>query len=438
MMRMRLASTVLLLIAGLFLPTRPAAAALPSVMDRVPPDAATVVCIPNLETMNEHTLQLISSMELTISSLDQILGVLGVRQSINLSGSAAFVMFEAKEGAATFGDWLLLLPTTDGPPLAEAMRAVQDDDMQRFDFNGMQLWLRQVSNDVAAIGPRARIASFKGTPGNLAHYDTALGETGSRVTTDADIFMVADVDRSGALLDAFREAVNSGLGNLPLPFGASMFTSLANVLVHNADLLESSGETATIGLRASSLGLRIDLGAAFDPESEFGAALNVEPLADAARLNSILDRPFVAAGWSRMDQDVLGMMMPASESDSGAALISGMLEGTREMEFVMHAPRSLTSGVLASGLVHWRGDDADEVRTRFKAWLESQDQSLRVNYAPGAAKTGADIWSLTGPPRQQFGRSAWLFGSPRGPQGLIHVTDGEGYLVGSTNDALLR
>ena len=437
MMRSRLVSTVLLVIATLLCPMRPAEAKLPAVMDRVPPDAAAVVCIPNLDTMNEHTLQLISSMELTISSLDQILGVIGVRRSIDLSGAAAFVMFEAEDGAPAFADWLLLLPTTDGPPLAEALRAVPDGEIQRFEFNGMQLWHRQVSADVAAIGPKARVDAYQGTPGNLAHYDTMLGETGARVATDADVFMVADVDKSGAMLDGFRNGVRAGLGNMPLPFGASMFESVANVLVHNADLLESSGESATIGLRASSLGLRIDLGAAFDPESEFGSALAVEPLADAARLNAIADRPFVAAGWARMDQDVLGMMMPASEADSGVALVSGMLEGTQEMEFVMHAPRTLTSGVIASGLVHWRGQEPDAVRTRFRTWLDGHEQPLRVNYAPGAAKSGADIWSITGPPRQQFGRSAWLFGSPRGPQGLIHVTENDGYLVGSNNDELL-
>ncbi|MCA9309623.1 MAG: hypothetical protein KDA21_00320 [Phycisphaerales bacterium] len=419
----------------------PLHADLSPLLDRVPPDAMGAIVIPDLRDFNDHTTQLIGAMELTSSNLEQVLGVLGIRDAIDFDAPAAAVLFPFPDNADAYHQWVALLPTKNDRALPASLRAEPDPPLQRFQFNRETMWIKPITPRLAAVGPsRERLLSFNADPGHLALHRDLLGHAASALD-GADAYLYANVAQAGQLLDLVRAAASGNLAALPVPTDTLLGGMAARFVRHNADLLERDGQASVVAMSFSALGLRLDCASSFRPDSEFGRTIQLESFRAPHRLDGVPDQPFLGAAWWRMDQRILAAMLPEADRDGRVAIdYASMLEGSREVEVGVLAPRSLAQGVIAGTVVHFRHDEPGAVRDRFRRALRELEAPLKASYEVGRVMPmEADAWAIQLPVAARpgavlyFGPAAGL----KGPSGLFHVRADDGYATLTPSEGLL-
>jgi len=86
---------------------------LPAVVAKLPADAQAAVIIPSLSRLNAHASQFTAAMEVTnLSSIEQLLTVMGIRNGLDFASSAAIVLDLPDEPGIAIG-MTLVLPVTD-------------------------------------------------------------------------------------------------------------------------------------------------------------------------------------------------------------------------------------------------------------------------------------------------------------------------------------
>ncbi len=401
------------------------------ILDRVPEDAMAALVIPNLRTFNDNTTQLIGAMELTSSNLEQVLGVVGIRDAIDFNASAAAIMWPFADNADAYHDWIVLLPTVNADALPAALRAEPGDSPRRFDFNRDTLYIKPVNDRIAAISPdRDRLAAFGDDTSHLEFRRSLIGASIESLD-DSDAFLLANIAQSEHLFELVRAAANGRLAAVPMTTEPGLLREVARFVEHNADLLQRDGSAAVISASFSALGMRLDLVSSFRPDSEFGRQLDLTPINSAAPLAGIPEAPFVAAAWLRMDQQILRLMSPDRPDDNEEVIdYARMLDGADAVSVAILAPKSIAQAVIARTIIHWTGDDPMQVARRFRASLEALEDPMKATYAPASvAPMNADAWTIQLPVASRPS-AVWYFGAGaalKGPSGLIHTRRNDGF-----------
>ena len=451
---LHLRRTLALILAHLALASA-ALAEIPPALDRVPADAFAVVAAENLAALDENTAQLLAAVEIdTISTFSQALGAMGLRDGLNLKGSAAGVFYPANEKDAP-PDLVLLLPVSDYGALMATLKARREGESDRFDYAGQTYFARAVDGGYAVAGAsRTLVEGFTAAPGNLPGHLGAMGARGRQIATGADIVALADTAQARALLAGVLGplAQNApGFGALAADPGADPRLSIVGAILAR---VESEGARAVIGLTTGPLGLRMDLATQFREASFMHAACSSppRPLPD---LPALPRGDFVFLGSMHPTHPGLRAVIdealrprpqaPAPASD----LARGILSAVREMDdatVVVYTPQNFFMGALARSVVTWRSAKPALGAQAFRQWLASldgqpvgttkvstsfQDFAFRVNDTPVSAWSIAADGGALGP------SAVLLYANAAGPHGFISVGAERGWLTWSRDQDLL-
>lgn len=434
------------------------ALAIPPVLDRVPVDAHAVVALTNLQTLDANTAQLLAAAEFNaVSTVSQALGAMGLRDGLNMRGSAAGVLFPPDaDDDDDEPPLLLIVPVSDYTTLINNLNARADDGVDRFEYAGRAYFSRRIDGGYALAGAdRARVAAFKAEPGNTALHLEAMGPRGRDIASGSDVVVLADVKQFRSLLAGALGPLTQGAPAMGLPLnqiGGDPRAGLVSALLRGVE--EDAGR-GVIGMTAGPLGLRLDMATSFAPGSAMALAcagapreadaFSALPRADYLFLGSMnLTHPGLRSTLDRT------LHAPDADAPEGAEELSrGVLRAVRSVDtasIAVYAPPSLFIGALSRTIISWTAPDPSEAAAAFRSWLTALAQRpiaggrFEPQFTPDALSiesTSVSTWALGAPPGALGPAAMLLYGPAQGPKGHIATLGNHGYLTWSPDPSLM-
>jgi len=428
--------------------------AVPPVLDRVPADSFAVVAVEDLTRLDDNSAQLMAAIEMeAMSTFSQALGAMGLRDGLNMKGSAAGVLYPPAEGA-TEPELLLVVPIADYPALLKNLRAQREGDVDRFEYAKASYFAREIGGGFAVAGRnRSLVELFVGEPGQMNFHLSAIGERGRQIASGADVVMLSDMKETRRLLKAVLGPAMQGAPGMGVPLEQLGGDPRASVIGTILERVESEGKRGVVGLTGGPLGLRMDLATEFR-EGTFmrraseGGAKEGQPFAGLGKQEYLFlgSMNFTHPGLRALVKDATERVGANGENRDAGLMrgVLGVVQGMDSASIGVYAPPSLFVGLLSRGVIAWESDDPSAGVEAFRSWLGSIDgrevtgATLGTSFQPGAQRVaGVDAasWSI-GAKQGSLGQQMLvLYGSPSGPQGLVGVSGRRGYLTWSKDPA---
>lgn len=442
-------------------------AAPPRVLDRIPPEADAILAVDSVARLDQNTSQLLTAIELNaISTLSQALGAMGLRDGLDLTGSAAGVFFNHAEPADAATRFVLLLPVIDFNGFLKTLKAQPDEPVQRFEYAGATYFARDLGAGLAAFGPdRELVVSFDAAPGRLESHLRTFGIRGRELADRADLLVIADT-RSltpllvGALGPLVQGAPGAGLTAALL--GEDPRTRFASGLL---DRVAEQSDVALLCVQAGPLGLRLDLAVPFRPGSELAAVCQAAP-ARPSGLHALPRQDYLFLGSLNLTHPGLrNLFLTALEPPVDAeardaerapppALLGAMnaLRSVDTASIAVYTPPSLMLGALTRTALTWEAPDAGVAAGAFREFVSSMNGQEMPGAGPAdkaapggrvAAQVGpvsppmtvqpgevSEQWSIAFPPGAAP-TNMMLFGLGPGPSGYLGATQTRGIITWS-------
>lgn len=470
--------------AGALAPLAPAFARAPAVLDFIPPNTPVIVAVSSLKKLDAQTTELLGAMETqTLGSLAQALSAMGLREGLDLDGSAAGLLYEParvepapaenKEGeppAIPEPRVLLLLPVSDAAKFFASLQAKDDAGLSRFDYAGTTYFARRAEGKhIAVSSERALVEDFAPKPGSLETFKSTVGVRGREVLARAPIVALGSPRMLQPMLERVLAPLAAGVPGLPgmRGPGAGGADAPNQQGANPADILrdprmsiagrmlrtaidEASG--AILGIEPGALGLRIDAAAAF-PDGAAMAAICRGESEDPEPFRMLPNQPYLFAASTNTAHPGVRMMLDEFGPGPGAVgpqadaerAIFEAAQGMSTASVAIYAPPNMLFGVLTRTLIAWDARSPRDAGALFQNWLkvvaaeEVGEEATKTAYTPAARSlegTKIDEWSIE-PPAGSFAMMPMFFGPVPGPQGFFAATERFGYLQWSREEPLM-
>lgn len=433
--------------------TTSADAQLPAVLDRIPPGGLGVTTISSLHRFDQNTSDLITSLEMdAISTFSQVLGALGLRDGLDMQGSAAGVFYPSLEDDATGTPRIVLvLPLKSYDLFTKNMRASSENGIERFDYAQTTYYARKLTDPFAAISvDEALVRAFPDENGSLASHEQAIGARGMRIARAADVIAIMPVDQVAPMIATMGGLLLQRAQGLPIPGIGDEDDPQSSFARALLDRIKREGQTATLALSASPLGLKIDIAVQFRGGSEMAQlAQGAKPRSgnlfahfpnDPALLVGSVN--LAHSGVSTLIADALDGfdVKPSAEMDLASQLSLATvrsLESMKSASVAVYSPPAMFNGLLSRTAIVWEGDEPSSIANNFEIWLESvgQQETLITTYSSDAqriASAQVDAWTIT--PNSAAPVPDPLFGMG-GIKGFISVDAEHGLMLWNQDEA---
>lgn len=432
----------------------------PRVLDIVPRATAAVIAVSSLKELDGHVSELLGAMEArTLGSLSLALVAMGLRDGLDLEGSAAGLLYEPvappKEGepVAAPPRVLLLLPVSDADKFLATLQAKADPDLWRFDYAGVGYFARRIGDaHLALSSEQDLVRNFTAMPGSLEQHKAAIGARGREVLERAPIIALGDPD---ALRAAFEPIIESLTTGAPMPGAGDadlLRDSRSSIPGRMLRVAMDEASSVIVGIDPGALGLRIDAAAVF-PDDAIMSRICRGDAEDPQPFRLLPKLPYLFAG--AIDTAHPGVRLMLDEFGPGPGSIGPQAEAERAIitaasdmrtaTVAIYDPPSVMFGALTRMLIAWDAKSPRDAAVLFQKWLdvlakeESGVNATKTVYTTGA-RTLEDLrideWSIE-PPAGSMPMLPMLFGPVPGPQGFFAATDRFGYLQPSRQDALM-
>lgn len=449
----------------------------PRVLDRIPQNADAILAVDSVTRLDQNSSQLLTSIDLNaVSTLSQALGAMGLRDGLDLSGSAAGVFFNHAEGPEARTRFVLLLPVQNYDLFMGNLRAESDAPAHRFEYAGATYFARDLGGGLAALGPdRDLVVAFDAGAGQLAGHLNRFGPRGRELADRADLLVIADARSlapllAGALGPLLEGAPGAGLtdalmGEDPRSRFAAKF--LEGVIAQS--------DVALLSAQAGPLGLRLDLAVPFKPESELAALCQAAP-ARPSGLLTLPRRDYLFLGSLNLSHPGLRQLFvsaleppPGDPKDPRDAQAEPLFDAFRALRSVdtasiaVYTPPSLMLGALTQTALAWESRATGAGADPFRQFIESMNgrpvfAPTRAGAAGGDARPVGAIQARLAPAEPPFSMppgesaqqwaielppgasptSALLFGLGAGPAGYFGVTHSRSVVTWSRDRALFE
>lgn len=442
-------------------------AAPPRVLDRIPQGASAIVALDSINRFDQNSSQLLAAMDFhAISTLSQALGAMGLRDGLDLSGSAAGVFFDP---IGVGSRYVLLLPMARFEQFLGNLKAQPDGPAFRFEYAGRTYFARDMGDGLAAFGPdRELVIAFDGARGQLEDHLNRIGPRGREVADRADLLVIAD---ARALAPMLTSAIAPLLEGAPADGVTAIARPEGPPTAATSKLIESvinQCELALIGVQAGPLGLRLDIAAPFKPDSQLGALCLAAP-ARPSGLRALPRRDYVFLSSLNLSHPglrrlILTAMEPAPDNAAPPQpllVALGALASADSASIAVYSPPNLMMGVFTQSALTWESSDAPATMAAFGQSLAAMDARpmfaprrpgeeaekplgpIRAEFSPAQppfdvqADESVRQWTLALPPGG-FPASVLLFGIGADPSGYVGATPTRGVITWSRDRALLE
>ncbi len=432
-----------LAIAGVVMAMAPVAqAGLPKALDHASPDSAIVIATPKLDQLDANLSQLAAMVgwnEMTTPR--EGLAAIGLRDGLNMDGSAAIILAEAnideEEPAA-----VVILPISNYDTLLGAFNVNEGvggapDSMV---IQGETVFARDLGNGFAAFGPIADlVAGVSEHGGNLAAFTQRLGATCLDALDGCDIIVVGNVAKLEPLID-------EGLSQIP---------ENQEMQIDEAELeaLKDSVDMLAMGLRAGALGAGLEFALRFKDETPFAGLMTGK--GDSSKLlKSLPAGQMVAAfamdyahpGMKAMNEMNMQEQAQMGGNDIGMVLAEAFKTATGNAGVIQFNPAGLMGGgMLANTVVFYETGAPGKLMDAVTAALDSvavPGLTMSVNEnATSVDGSKVHEWSADIAPQgmagaQMMQASTMLFGA-QGIGGYMAANDNGVYFTMSRNVGLM-
>ncbi len=421
----------------------PALADLPAVLDRVPAGAAGVVAIRDIESLDDRTGQLLTAVELTtISSFSQTLNVLGLRDGLNMDGSAGAVLFQPganAEAGATPG-YVLLIPVTDAGAMRRNLRAEDDGGIYTFDYAQQTYFLRELDGGYVCAGAdRALVADYDARPGQMARFKATLGGRCAEIASESDVVAIGEAERLSTLLQWMMGPLLEGAPPLPgLEDDEDPRVGLIDALVEG---VANEGEVGVAGFRFSPLGIQIDAGATFVEGSAMRAMCSGRA-GPAPPITELPNETYLFLGSVDLSHDGVQSLLTRGLGEAGdavplldAGLMRAAMQSATSASVAVYAPPALMIGAVSRTLIVWHSEEPGVGAEAFRTWIERLNEKEEYQAVYNAGAGGVDSWSVV--PMSPSPASLVLYG-PDGLLGSVAVGHDRGAISLGRDTTLLE
>ncbi|MBL0922634.1 MAG: hypothetical protein IBJ10_10985, partial [Phycisphaerales bacterium] len=308
------------------------AAGAPAALDRVPTEAMLVVAAPSLERLDKNIGNLVTAAEMPQASTpSQMLAMLGIKEGVDMSGSAALALMPG-DMEAEVPPIVMLLPTKDYAGLMKSFGATAGAGVTEFVAAGETLFAKDVGDGYAAVGmDRALVERFDAAPGKGEAHAARLGATGRAVLDDADVVIVADFPAVTAM---FGEGVNPFGGAFQQMFaGPGLIQNPAGRVSPVMDAVRRDATFGVVGITTSSMAATIDMAVQFREGSELFEATTAGG-SSTGLLNALPQDPFIlayaidvnAGGMRNLVRKVMAPEAGAGERPATQNILLGLID----------------------------------------------------------------------------------------------------------------
>ncbi len=477
----RIVVRVVVGLVGVVVTSAGRALAQPAVLDRVSEGAGVIVAVGNVAQLDENAAGLLRALELdAISTLTEALGALGLREGLDLKGSAAGVFYNnvrgEGDGEGAGGGYVLLLPVSDFAGYVGRLKAeraegggsvvVGGGEVYRFVFAGVTYFARDLGGSLGVFGPdRELVSGYDGRPGRMAGRLASLGARGREVVERSDIVAITgEVEELMRLLEGALAPLLKGLPPAPVVrdevkkkegggvegvVAADPRVAFAAGLVGR---IRDQSEGAVLAIRTGPMGVGFDLVIALGKGTELSGLAQQGPARDgrgeergeAFRSLPKMDYLFVGSMNLRRPgmRKLFGEAMVAGpreeggkrgEFEIGGAMVDslGALRGVDVAAVGVYTPANLMSGALSRTVVAWEAADPSVAAGALRSFIGSLDGKPAAGKDGGGGRVSSSVVGSKG----EAGLEEWSIGLPEGaggsPASLLLLGFGErasGYL----------
>jgi hypothetical protein len=435
-----------LLVLSLFVLATPAQAATPRVLEVIPKDGPlAVVAVDNLERSDARLRELLTAVNgAGYAGIGALLGAMGVREGIDLSGSAAIVFLPMEGGGEGAAMPVALLPSRDPEAFFASVSARGEGDARTFEYSGAMYAARVVKPGYLVVGnDLASVESFKPAEQGASANITEFGPVGALIAGSSDLVAYADSTNFARIMNWIWSVFGA-----EAPLGSE---SLGGYFPDRLlQLLKSESRGVLLAASFDPGALRIDCASTFVADGVLNRAAQSpkdagapaeSPLATMPALPYLLALGIDAAHPGvRILADELGPPGRSTKVFVQLELaILGAIPSMEALSLVVYEPASVMFGSLARTMFSWRAPAPEEGARAFREWVESLDQRPQGDkvfgskYEPGAE---LDSWSIT-PPAGAFPMAPMLLGPFPDIQGKLGTKPGRAYLTWSRDAALM-
>ena len=358
--------------------------ALDDVLAFIPKDAASLIVIPSLAKISSDIDACVAGMdrkETVIAGrpVDQLRGMLGIRESFDERGSMAAWTTSLPSGEVKAGEvlprpFVLLIPSEDPAAFVKANLAPGDDGVGT--FRNEKVYSRTLAKHVIVSTSKSAIDGYDAAGGIGEVLSKKIGERGMTLARGGDLVAWASAI---ALAESQAEATDRAQQSGQMPEGiAAGFAGRTEKF----RALFAGVSDGLLVLDADALGLSIRAYSTYSPESELTKiASGAKPVegGGAATLSGLPKSSFYLA--AAIDAQALGgagkldaLTAALGVSDFVPAWLSQAKEGVRSIRFAAY-PSKL--GILAGGALNdcallIETDQPQMIRDLFKSSLMAQ------------------------------------------------------------------
>ncbi|MBL8746008.1 MAG: hypothetical protein JNK58_06595 [Phycisphaerae bacterium] len=446
------------LVAAMLTSAAPAAA--PRVLSLIPSDGPyAAIAVDHLDLADARLKTLLTAVGGPgYAGLDPLLRTMGVRDGIDLTGSAALVLLPA--GANEDAAALIILPTSDPEEFFAGVHAREQEGARAFDYAGSTYFTRTMGHSYIALSDRRDvIESFVPADGPAERHVAAFGPIGARLVDTADLVAIADPARAAALLNTLMSLANDGeldqrafqealRRDEAAPAGTILDATFLGRLM---SLVRAESRRALLAISLDPAALRLEIASTFTPDGVLARASNPPKDAGAPAASPLAHMPaapyLVAVGIDSAHHAVRALadeLAPPGRSTRVLAqselMVLNSIPSTEALAIVVYEPTSVMFGSLARTIVSWRAPAPEEGVRAFRAWVESLDQRpignavVTARYQPAP---GMDAWTIT-PPAGAMPMLPMLLGPAPDVQGTVTTQDGRAYLTWTRDAKLLE
>ncbi len=445
------APVVLLALAG-------AASAVPSIVDRIPADAAIAVAIPSVENLEKdiRSIATLFGMPAGAINLDALLEQVGMSGVVAKTGPAAFFVVMPADGAGEPSSGVMFT-STDFDAVVKSVGGKAENGMVTAEINGNPTYLKKLDGGFVFISPNEEFTKkFEGKAGSAAGFASMIGPMGDKATDKSDLSIIINFEKVRPFYEMGMDQFAAQLESMPIPEEQAEQVTKMIEQVGGTYGKETKAIVATLNIDAA--GVSLDWISRFNDGSTL-AEVAATPGNAGALLNRVPAMPFLAAfaaDFANPGVQKLLTMLPdvapkkpandaAAKGDKGekaapakpmfdSASMQKLLAKTDGSVMVVGvSPAGIMGGLLTRSVSFVATKDPASYVTQNRAILQQmQDGDMaEVNYTEGGAEVGGkkvDVFEVRLKPdgdNPMAGQvMAGLYGLSGGPTGFIGAVDG--------------
>ena len=269
------------------------ALAVPSIVDRIPADAAIAVAIPSVENLEKdiRSIATLFGMPAGSINLDALLEQVGMSGVVAKTGPAAFFIIMPAEGAGepTQG---AMFTTVDFDAIVKSIGGKAENGMITAEINGTPAYLKKLDGGFVFISPsEAFTKKFEGKPGSAAGFTSMIGPMGDKASEKSDLSIIINFDKVRPFYEMGLDQFAAQLESTPIP--EEQIEQISKMIEHVGGTYGKDAKAIVATLNIDTAGVSLDWITRFNDDSKL-AEVAATPGNAGALFNRVPALPFLA------------------------------------------------------------------------------------------------------------------------------------------------